>query len=312
MLNTRSDYLVAVVPTYNRLNRLKTCLDSIAAETRCSHEVVVVDGGSTDGTIEYLKSHPAVTPVFQRELLGPTRAFNSAWRRIESKYTCYLNDDLVVVEGSLAMAVRILEMHPEIGMVGLKTKDVQGPGAGAAYIGGISRYGILTCNFGVLRTDLLRSVGYFSEEYRMYAADADLTAKILCTGKSVAMTKRISLLHYKDISVSSDEEEKKRREQWMIEGFQVYGNKFQFLENLSRGYLWKRRLGSRLGRILFLGAKSDTKRLGMCLRDFHNIISGRFIKLTDPIEHINDEFHLVQKIPHSLLSQESNPYRLES
>ena len=53
MLNVRSDYSVILVTTYSRLDLLKRTLDSIAAGTRCSHEIIVIDGGPTDGTIEW-------------------------------------------------------------------------------------------------------------------------------------------------------------------------------------------------------------------------------------------------------------------
>ena len=93
-INKRSDYLVILVATYNRLELLKKTIDSIKNGTSCSHEIVVIDGGSSDETIEYLKSNQDVTPVFQGKLIGQVRALNEVWKNIESRYTCWINDDI--------------------------------------------------------------------------------------------------------------------------------------------------------------------------------------------------------------------------
>lgn len=309
MFNRRSDYLVILVATYNRIDLLKRTLDSIANGTRCSHEIIVIDGGSTDGTIEYLKLHPSITPMFQGKLLGTARAYNQVWRQIESKYTCWLSDDTEIVDGSLDLAVNILETHPEIGMVGLKMKDTMGPWNHEPYMGGLSEYGILTCNHGVLSPDLLKSVGYFNEAYRSYTIDPDLTASVLCTGKSVVMTKRISLPHHREWA-NHEGEEKIKRDMGGIDNAKIYREKFEFLEvpriHPSR---IKARLGRYVEQILWLHSGPGSLRFGLKRRDWHNLSRGRFIRLTDPLENMRHPYHLVQRIPRSLLTLETNPYR---
>jgi GT2 family glycosyltransferase len=312
MLNTRSDYLVILVATYNRLHLLKRTLDSIAAGTRCSHEIMVIDGGSTDGTIEYLKSHPGITPVFQGKLLGTSRCYNQVWKQVESKYTVWLSDDTEVVEGSLDLAVSILETHPEIGMVGLKMKDTMGQWRTRPYMGFLSKYGILNCNHGVLPTDLLRSVGYFNENYRAYTIDPDLTASILCTGKRVVMTKCISVLHHREWANEGTWKDKIKQDMGGIDNKRIYYEKFKFLKQSYKTLLRLRItawLGHHLGGILFPGSKPDSVRFGLNCLDWHNLINGRFIWLIDPLVNIRRPYYLVQRIPHSLLELETNPYR---
>src|SRR5918992_3727026 len=129
MLKKRSDSLTVLVATYNRLDLLKRTLASVAGGTDIAQEIIVIDGGSTDGTVEYLRRLRNVTAVLQGALLGTARAYNQVWRQIDSKYTCWLSDDTEVVGGSLELAVRILEERGEIGMVGLKMRDTKGPWA---------------------------------------------------------------------------------------------------------------------------------------------------------------------------------------
>jgi glycosyltransferase involved in cell wall biosynthesis len=311
MLNTRSQYLTILVATYNRLPFLQKTLDSISSGTRCDHEIIVVDGGSTDGTIQYLQSHPGITPVFQGELLGTARCYNRVWREIESTYTCWLSDDTEVIAGSLDAVVRILEQYPEIGMVGLKMKDVNGPYSNVPYMGGLSCYGILNCNHGVLSTVLLRSVGYFNENYRSYFIDPDLTASVLCTGKRVVMTKQTSIHHYRPYAESvEDQIRQMKREMGEIDNNKIYQEKFRFLKTSpTPGFRRKKKIGRYLGKLLFWQSQFDSVRLGLNQRDQHNLIKGRFIRLTDPLEHIHHPYHLVQKIPMKLLMLNANPYR---
>ena len=310
MLNVRSDYLVILVATYNRLNLLKRTLRSIASSTRCSQETIVIDGGSTDGTIEYLRSHPAVTSVFQGTLLGTARCYNKVWRQIESRYTCWLSDDTEVVPGSLDLAVDILQASRDIGMVGLKMKDVVGPWKSAPYMGALSEYGILNCNHGVLPTDLLRSVGYFNEGYRSYTIDPDLTASILCSGRKVVMTKRVSVLHHREWA-EHEGTDKIMREMRGIDNARIYRRKFEYLaqpRTLSLARRLKNRIFTYLERILPLKTGSDSLRFGLNRRDFRNVTCGRFIRLSDPLKNRKNPYHLVQSIPTKFLAREANPY----
>ncbi len=313
MLNARSKHLVILLATFNRLHLLKRALESISSGTTCSHEVIVIDGGSTDGTIEYLKSLPNITPVFQGKLLGSSRAYNEVWRQIECKYTCWLSDDTEIVDGSLDMAIKILEARPEIGMVGLKMKDTMGPKQWKPYAGGICIYGMLNCNHGVLSMDLLRAVGFFNESYRAYTIDKDLTASVLCAGKSVVMTKRVSVLHHREWAEQVGGEfwlsGKVQGEMRGIDNEAIYREKFRFLER-SRTLLVsiRFRLGRQLGRILFSRANPGALRWGLSHRDWQVLTEARFIRITDPIDNRRRPYHLVQRVPERFLASEANPH----
>jgi GT2 family glycosyltransferase len=305
-INIHSNYLVILVGTYNRLELLKKVIDSIHTQTRCSHEIIVIDGGSTDGTIEYLRAREDITPVFQGKLLGASRAYNEVWRQVESKYTCWLSDDTEITNGGLDLAVQLLEKDPEIGMVGLKTKDVVGPWTDLEYTGALSEYGILNCNHGVLSLELLRSVGYFNEDYKTYLIDPDLTASVLCAGKKVVMTKDVCVRHHREWA-DENWENKVQGTMNGIDHYQIYLDKFAFVQTRT----FSERIRKWLGRLMalpFLGGVL-MKSLRLNSRDWLNLTQGRFISLLDAVQNRHNPYHNVQRIPASVLKRERNPYK---
>lgn len=311
MLNQKSDYLVILIATYNRLSLLKSAIDSILDGTRCPHELIVIDGGSTDGTIEFLESHSGITPVFQGKLFGTSRSYNQVWRQINSRFTCWLSDDTDIVAGSLDLAVGILELEPHIGMVGLKMKDTMGPNQNRPYMGAISEFGILNCNHGVLSTDLLRSVGYFNESYRSYTIDPDLTASVLCTGKRVVMTKAISVLHNREWATHHGMEDKSKEEMGGIDNKKIYQQKFKFLGNPVVPHRLTKVLIKKIGTPFLFPQKGHNwamNRLGFNYRDWKILTHAKFVHPLDPIHCKYQHYHLIQQIPKNILLSENNPY----
>jgi glycosyltransferase involved in cell wall biosynthesis len=308
-LNRRNNVLVVLVATYNRLALLQTVVEALERGTRTAHELIVIDGGSSDGTIEYIERDPRITPVRQGELLGTARCYNRVWRHVDSRYSCWLSDDTEIVPGSLDTAVAVLEADATIGMVGLKMKDTKGPGRHEAYRGGLSEFGILNCNHGVLRTALARQVGFFNDEYRSYMIDPDLTASILCTGHRVVMTRDVAVLHHREWA-EREGNEKVVRDMGGIDNAAIYHRKFAFLE---RSRTLATRLRAKLvwacARGLFLGARPDACRLSLSRRDWLNLAGARFTSLLDPFVHSGRPYHLAQSIPVAMLESPANPYR---
>ena len=305
-INNQSNYLTVLIATYNRLETLKVAINAIHNQTKCSHEIIVIDGGSTDGTIEYLKSRSDITPVFQGKLLGVPRSYNQVWREVKSKYTAWLSDDTELTNNGLDLAVEILEKDPEIGMVGLKTKDVIGPRVNKPYVGALSEHQILNCNHGVMPYSLAGSVGFFNEDYPMYMIDPDLTASILCAGKKVVMTKPVCILHRPEWAVSGRTEKKTARLKG-VDHIDIYRKKFSFLS----GHLFSERLSRRVRYMLKypLVASIFSQMFNLDSQDIKNLRNARFISPFDPIKTMRKPYHNVQQSPRLLLMRKKNPYK---
>jgi GT2 family glycosyltransferase len=296
--------LSVVLGTCNRLAQLQACIESIFDQTTTKMCVYVTDAGSTDGAIEYLESVKSerLVPILMGTRLGQAKAYNEVFARIESPYVCWLSDDNVIVNGGLDVATKILDENQRIGMVGLKVKDMTGPFVDAPYIGGVSSTGILNVNQGLLRTTILKEVGGFSEGFRDYGIDPDLTAKVIFSGYQVCYTRKVAIHHYRNWSVDPSSEDYHRQMQKQETYLALYREKYRNF--ISGGIGWKlKKLSWNILQHVFrstLAPNSQRHFLGLLVRDWHNIFSGRFISLWDPLVCKERPYHLVQYCPSHL------------
>ena len=299
--------LSIVVGTYNRLEYLKICVESVQRETRVPFTLYVTDAGSTDGTISYLQSiaSDTIVPVLVGEKLGQARAYNEVFVKIKTPYVCWISDDNEIVNGGLDIGVEILKSRPRVGMVALKVKDVQGPFVDAPYIGGVSSLGILNVNQGMLRTEVLREVGYFSEAFRDYGIDPDLTAKVLLKGYDIAYTRAVAIHHHR-----LWEMDKSKPEYWALRkkqerGLQLYDAKFRSAFGTSPIWLAKKAAWVGIRRMLGKRYHPNSKAtvFGLNARDWGNLMTGRYIRISEALFNRHRSDHLVQHAPRFLRSR---------
>jgi glycosyltransferase involved in cell wall biosynthesis len=95
-----------VIPTYNRQPILEKCLRALENQrltdrTVENYEVVVVDDGSTDGTLDWLKTHQAEFPhvvAYEQNHQGPSAARNLGVQQAKGDTIIFIDSDLVVTE----------------------------------------------------------------------------------------------------------------------------------------------------------------------------------------------------------------------
>lgn len=90
-----------VIPNFNRAGLLERALESVAAQTDAPGGVVVVDNGSTDGSVECAERYGAQVIRFETNL-GFARAVNEAARQCKARYIMVLNNDAVLAPECLA------------------------------------------------------------------------------------------------------------------------------------------------------------------------------------------------------------------
>jgi GT2 family glycosyltransferase len=307
-----------VIGTCNRLPLLRKSLDSLVGKVKAEHEIIVVDAGSTDGSVQYLHGlEGRIQLVCDGKTVGQAKSLNRVFKTRKSEYFCWLSDDNVLVPGMIDQAVSIMSENPDIGMLSLKVKDVCGPGAELPYIGGISPFGILNCNQGVIRGRLLADIEYMDEEVRDYGMDIFLTAKVLLSGYKVAYTRKVAICHYRDHDrFPGAIENKEDRHNRLGDAKNLYRERYGpvlcpswagGMRMITRKMLWM--AAERLLGALQITKPGSRDRIGFNTRDMRNLVLGRFISPFDPWKNRNRSYYLVQQIPLSLLDRPANPFR---
>lgn len=133
--------LSVVSGTYNRLAYLQKMVWSVRQSLTADipYEIVLVDGGSTDGTQDWARNEPDVVLIEQGELLGAIAAYAAGFAVAQGKYVIIANDDLVFTGDSVLRALKQQYDNPG-GIVGTFYTDRFG-GAQVAYMPALDKDG---------------------------------------------------------------------------------------------------------------------------------------------------------------------------
>ncbi len=183
-----------IIPNYNGLQFLKPCLDSLAAQTAREFKILVVDNGSTDGSVEWLKVH-GVSALFLPENTGFSCAVNAGIRAAETQYVILLNNDTTVESGYIEALERAIGRSAKIFSVSSKMLQMRDPSVmddagdmysvlGWAYQRGVGRPAknydkprrIFSACAGaaIYRRDVFEKIGLFDERHFAYLEDIDV------------------------------------------------------------------------------------------------------------------------------------------
>jgi GT2 family glycosyltransferase len=122
--------LVSVVtPCLNPGPALRRCVASVAAQTHAQVEHIVMDGGSTDGTVEQLQEAEGVRWVSEPDS-GQSEAINKGFRIAAGGLLTWLNADDELLPDAAARAVAAIEVEPDVGWVYGDCEIVEGTGSG--------------------------------------------------------------------------------------------------------------------------------------------------------------------------------------
>jgi glycosyltransferase involved in cell wall biosynthesis len=106
----------AVIPAYNAVNNIDACLTSVFGQRFLpSVEVIVVNDGSTDGTLEKLRSTSGLTCLTQSNR-GPAAARNSGILHAQGEYIAFLDADDLWPESKLQKQIELLQQYPDAAM----------------------------------------------------------------------------------------------------------------------------------------------------------------------------------------------------
>jgi GT2 family glycosyltransferase len=107
---------VSIVFTHwNVRDMLRDCLRSVKEKTvGLTYEIIIVDDGSTDGSVEMIRSEfPEVKLVANEKNIGVAKSYNKGAALVTGRYMQMLNTDMVLVNNAVKILLDFMESHPE-------------------------------------------------------------------------------------------------------------------------------------------------------------------------------------------------------
>ena len=116
-----------IIVSFNARADLERCLESLhAAPPAASHEIIVVDNASTDGSVDAARRWADVRVIEMGANLGFSRANNAGIRASSGANLLLLNNDTIVPAGAVDRLLDELTNQPDVAVVGPRLVDAEG------------------------------------------------------------------------------------------------------------------------------------------------------------------------------------------
>lgn len=222
----RAPELSIVMVNFNQAQYSAQCLDSIQKDPpRVSHEIILVDNASLDGSPDWLITHyPSVKLVRSSKNGGIAGGNNLGIRSAQGKYILLLNNDTLVMPGTIDQSVAFLDAHPEAAGVGGNLLNEDG-----SFQSGYADFHTLWTVFLVItklgqafhtwypshprgkallevdwmstafmtfRKEALEAVKLVNEEYFIYSDETDLEYRLVKAGWKIYYLPELETVHF--------------------------------------------------------------------------------------------------------------------
>ena len=109
--------VTVVTPSYNQGRFIRETVESVLAQDYPRIEYLVIDGGSTDGTLDVLKRYAGRVSWISEADRGQAHAINKGWKQAKGDIVAWLNSDDVYLPGAVRSAVEAFSRRPDAGVV---------------------------------------------------------------------------------------------------------------------------------------------------------------------------------------------------
>ncbi|HLH73097.1 MAG TPA: glycosyltransferase family 2 protein [Chloroflexota bacterium] len=211
-------WVSVVIVNYNGRELLAECLESLRRQTYRLYEVIVVDNGSTDGSVAWLREQfPEVKLVSLPENRGFAGGSNAGIAAAQGEFVATLNNDTIVAPNWLEELVCAMADQPDVGMVSAKMLFWHQPKMVNTTGIAIDRTGIAWDRHGGWADDLMETpvevfgpsggaalyrramlddIGVFDEDFFCYLEDVDLAWRARLAGWRCLYAPKARVIHH--------------------------------------------------------------------------------------------------------------------
>lgn len=107
-----------IIPTYNQARYLEQTIRSILLQEYPNLELIIIDGGSTDGSVEIIKKYTEFINYWTSEKdRGQTHAINKGLEKASGDILAYLNSDDIYLPGAFFAVAQFVKENPDVDLV---------------------------------------------------------------------------------------------------------------------------------------------------------------------------------------------------
>ena len=126
MSNNAKLTISVIIPCYNRQRSLRQALDSVLSQTHKPDEIIVIDDGSTDGSVEVAKSYGSKVQVIQQPNAGAAKARNRGIASATGDWIAFLDSDDIWRTEKLKRQIEAMQSNPHAGVIFCDTQTTSG------------------------------------------------------------------------------------------------------------------------------------------------------------------------------------------
>jgi GT2 family glycosyltransferase len=215
-----SPFASIIILNYNGKKFLDECLTSIFNTKYENFEVILIDNGSSDGSVEYAKEKfgekEKLKILALNRNMGFAKGNNEGFKIAKGEYIIFLNNDVRVEENWLKELIKVMERKPDIGAAQPKILlndgiHIDAAGCFIDYMGRVYQRGVFEKDKGqynsidevfyakgaaiIVRRKALEEVGVFDPDYFLYYEETDLCWRIWLKGYKVAYIPNSIIYH---------------------------------------------------------------------------------------------------------------------
>lgn len=210
-----------LVLSYNGEQFIENSINSILKNLPKESEIIVVDNGSQDKTVEIIKKFKDIQLIENSQNLGFSTGFNIAAKQAKGEYLLFLNQDVKVIEDGINKLLDFIQDYPEYGIAAPKLIEPSGKtqesvskfptlsGAVKEYVFGqknaYSQYipsgndpvdvDVVYGAVVLIKKEIFEKVGKWNERYFLYYEDIDLCYRVHKAGLKIAYLPTIEFSH---------------------------------------------------------------------------------------------------------------------